>query len=134
MINATATFRPRSTSGQFIAAVINPAVAASVLAAAQMIQQSAQAKCPVDTGALRDSIAIKNIEGASTIGARVAPGMFYAEYVEYGTGRKGDPSAPYEHVQSWPGMKPQPYMRPAYDESIGPIQDLFRSQLATALR
>lgn len=137
MIRATATFRPRSSAGQFVAAVITPAVLASVQAGAGVIQQAAQGYCPVDTGALRDSITIETSEGESTASARVGPHMPYADFVEYGTGVRGagSPGAgkgPYS--STWPGMVAQPYMRPAFDENKEPIKDLFRSNLATSLR
>jgi len=53
--------------------------------------------------------------------------MFYAGYVEFGTGRRGAASpgaGPFPYRQSWPGMAAQPYCRPALD--IG------RSQVLTA--
>jgi HK97 gp10 family phage protein len=130
-LRATAIFRPRSGLGQFIQAVVTPAVRASVQAGLDTIQQAAQALCPVDTGALRDSITTNIEDLGTTIRGSVGPTMPYASYVEYGTGRLGSP-APYPHVMSWPGMKAQPYMRPAYDENKDAIIDLFRAQLGVA--
>jgi HK97 gp10 family phage protein len=133
MIKVNLTFRPRSDLGQFVKAYISPAVTASCQAGSELIQQAAQGYCPVDTGALRDSITVDVNEGGSTVTATVGPHMPYAEYVEYGTGRRGDPSAPYAHVESWAGMTARSYMRPAIDESRGPIKDLFRSNLTVAV-
>lgn len=131
-ISARATFRPRTSLGQYAQGSIGPAVVASVTAACKLIQDSAQAKCPVDTGALRASITTEiNTSGSTTVGI-VAPHMPYAEYVEYGTGRRGDPAVP--HRQDWPGMPAQPYMRPAFEESKDAIKDLFRSTIALALK
>jgi len=62
----------------------------------------------------------------------VGPTVDYASYVEFGTGRRGDPSAPYPHTDK-PGMVAQPFMRPALDENREAIDGLFREQLATAL-
>ena len=136
MIKATATFRPRGDLGRFVQAVISPAVVASVQASCDLIKETAQGYCPVDTGALRDSITSSVDDSGSTVVGRVGPNMPYAEYVEYGTGRRGAESAgagegPYN--ENWPGMPAQPYMRPAMDECKPTILDLFRSQIATAL-
>ena len=132
MISARAQFTPRNSAGQFIQTVVTPAVTASVQASLNVIRDSAQEKCPVDTGALRDSITVELNTSGATVTGKVGPHMFYAEYVEYGTGRRGGP-APYEHVQSWPGMTPRPYMRPAFDENHDGILELFRSQISTTL-
>ena len=134
MIRATAQLVRGQNLAQFLDQTISPAVVKSVTAALQVIQASAQEKCPVETWALRDSITVTvSAVALQSISGSVGPHMYYAEYVEYGTGRKGDPSAPYAHVESWPGMFAQPYMRPAYDENQSAIFDLFREQLSTAL-
>lgn len=133
MISAKAQFTPRGLLGRFIPAVITPAVQASVQAAVELIQQTAQIYCPVDTGALKDSITTEVNETGSTVVGSVGPHMPYADYVEYGTGSKGDPEAPYSHVESWPGMPAQPFMRPALDESKGSILDLFRSNISSGI-
>lgn len=132
-LSATATFRPRGDLGRFVEARVTPQVIASVQAACELIRTEAKALCPVDTGALRDSIAITLDTSGKTIVGRVGPSMDYAEYVEYGTGKKGDPDAPYGHVMTWPGQSPQPYMRPAFDGAKQPVLDLFRSNLLLAL-
>lgn len=131
-LGARAQFVPRNGLGQFIPAVITPAVLASVKAGCEVIQTAAQGYCPVDTGALRDSIGITITETGKTVVGVVAPTMPYASYVEYGTGRKGSP-APYAHTDK-PGMVAQPYMRPAYEENRDSILDLFRGQLAQAFQ
>ena len=133
MISARAQFTPRGDLGQFVSVKVKPGVQASVDAALQLIQQAAQLHCPVDTGALRDSITAESQETGSTIVGNVGPHMPYGDYVEYGTGQKGDPAAPYPHVASWPGMVAQPYMRPALDESKGAILDLFKSNISTGI-
>lgn len=87
----------------------------------------------MDTGALRDSIGVTIDQSGDVVTGSVGPTMDYAEYVEYGTGQKGDPDAPYGHVASWPGQHPQPYMRPSLDESRQPVLDLFRENIQIAL-
>jgi HK97 gp10 family phage protein len=138
MISARATFTPRSSAGQFVSAVVTPAVTASVQASGQLIQQAAMAKCPVQTGRLRDSISVEIVEGDRTVSASVGPrGVDYANYVEYGTGRRGAESAdagPFPYKMSWPGMAARAYMRPAVDESRDSILELFASQISTAIK
>lgn len=136
-INATATYRPRTTSGQFIAAKITPAVHASVVAASQLIVQEAQAICPVDTGALRDSIAATVTDGETTVVGKITAGMSYAGYVEYGTGVRGAASpgaGPYPYDPKWPGQAAQPYMRPALDTTRDAVKAIFASEIAIGLR
>lgn len=101
-----------------------------------MIEERAKELCPVDTGALRDSIstAVEDLE--KTIRGTVGPHMPYAGYVEFGTGIAGAASAgagegPYS--PTWPGMPAQPYMRPAFDEKRPEIEELFRSNIGTAI-
>lgn len=131
MIRATATFRPRGDLGQFVQARITPAVKASVTAACDLIQQTAQGYCPVDTGNLRDSIKTTVEETAATVKGTVSTDVSYAEFVEYGTGLRGDPSVP--HTDK-PGMSPQPFMRPAIDENRDVIAELFRNNLSLAVK
>jgi HK97 gp10 family phage protein len=78
----------------------------------------AKQRCAVDTGRLRASISISDSEGmispvevgvppedvitkpVEPFTVRVGTNVFYAEYVEFGTGR----------------MRAQPFLRPALDE------------------
>ena len=135
-LQATATYRPRGDLGRWIGTNITPAVVASVKASAVLIQQAAQAICPVDTGALRESITTEVEEGKTVVG-RVSPHVPYAVYVEFGTGIRGAASpgagkGPYS--DTWPGMVAQPYMRPALDGNRKAVEDLFRNEIALALR
>ena len=134
LINVRVTFRPRSDLGRFVEAVVTPAVQASVQAACDLMVTTAKEYCPVDTGRLQAGITSLVAPTALTVAGRVfVDNVPYADYVEYGTGQRGDPTAPYSHVQTWPGMAAQPYMRPALDESREPIAELFRSNLSLAL-
>lgn len=135
-LKATATYRPRMTSGQFMDTVITPGARAAVQATCDFIQQRAQELAPVDTGALRDSITTEIAEGKTVVGV-VAPHVDYAADVEFGTGVAGASSAgagagPYN--QNWPGAAAQPYMRPAYEEAKPIVLDMFKSQIATGLK
>ena len=133
MISARAIFTPRNDLGQFVPVKIVPGVRASVEAACNTIKDAAQGYAPVDTGALRDSITVEIDDSGTTVIGKVGPHVDYAEYVEYGTGQRGDPSAPYAHNENWPGMTAQPYMRPAYDENKPGIVELFKANLGVTL-
>jgi HK97 gp10 family phage protein len=130
-LQATARFTANNQSA--LLARVALATHDAVEASCSLIQGAAQAICPVDTGALRDSISVQVEDSGQGSRGVVSVGMFYADYVEYGTGRKGDPSAPYAHVEDWAGMVPQPFMRPALDENQAQIPDIFREQLGGAL-
>lgn len=130
MLSITSQFAPRSGIGQFAKVVMSPRCVAAVQESCELVQTLAQGYAPVDTGALRDSITIDPpVEGDASVTGTVSPHVFYASYLEYGTGKRGDPSAPYAHVETWPGIAARPYMRPALDESRGKIKDIFLRQL-----
>ena len=130
MLKITSQFAPRSDIGRFAKVVMTPRAIAAVQESCELIQKTAQGYCPVDTGDLQASITIDPpVEGDASVTGSVAPHMPYASYVEYGTGQRGDPSAPYPHVMTWPGMAAQPYMRPALDESKGQVKDIFTRAL-----
>ena len=136
MISATARFIPRGDLGQFIPIKVTDAVRASVESGLKLIQDTARAFCPVDTGALRDSITYEIEELPKSIRGAVGPHTHYAAYVEFGTGLRGEASpgageGPYS--TEWPGMPAQPYMRPAFDEAGPAIYDLFRGNLLLEL-
>lgn len=63
------------------------------------IERDAKAKCPVDTGYLRNSISTSI--GLAGLKATVGPTANYGAFVEYGTSRAG----------------PHPYMGPAVDKN-----------------
>lgn len=72
-------------------------ISQQVAKSALNIQKGAKERCPVDTGALRNSI---TVDFYGQMSAEIAPHMPYAPYVEFGT-RK---------------MKAQPYLFPAFEE------------------
>jgi HK97 gp10 family phage protein len=76
---------------------VRQAVKEQVAKSALNIQLGAKKRCPVRTGALRNSITV-DFYGA--LSAEIGPHMPYAAYVEYGT-RK---------------MRAQPYLFPAFEE------------------
>lgn len=135
-LSARAQFTPRNDLGQFVPVHIAPGVVASVEAACKLVQDRAQQLAPVDTGALRGSITTSIDDSGKTVVGHVSVGASYAVFLEYGTGIRGAESAdagagPYS--QTWPGMTPRPYMRPAFDEARGAVLGLFRSNISLAL-
>lgn len=68
------------------------------------IQAQAQARAPVDTGALRNSIGVDL--GGMALTAEIGPSVNYAAYVENGTRY----------------MAPQPYMGPAADSVLPQLE------------
>lgn len=136
-ISVRAIFKPRDDLGRYAQSYISPACVAAVQTSAEYVQQLAQGYCPVDTGALQASITVDEVEETGkTVSTRVGPHMPYAEYVEFGTGRRGEESAgagggPYK--QDWAGQAAQPYMRPALDEAKPAVLEIFRSNIEAAL-
>ncbi len=134
---ASATFRPRGDLGRWVETNITPAVINGVKASCELVQKSAQALCPVATGALKASITTEIDDSGKTVVGRVSPHTFYAPYVEFGTGIRGAASpgaGPGPYALHWAGMVAQPYMRPALDESRRAVLDTFRGEIALALR
>lgn len=129
MLKVTSQFAARSGAGRFASVVMGPRCVEAVQESCELVQSIAQGLCPVDTGALQASITIDPPVIGDTVTGSVAPHEDYASYVEYGTGDRGDPTAPYAHVAGWPGQAAQPYMRPAKDEAKGQIKDVFIRQL-----
>lgn len=78
---------------------------------ADAISLMAQIKVPVDTGRLRASINVGREYLRKSIGTNVE----YAGYVEFGTS----------------GQKPQPYLRPAYEENKDRITEFLEKILAS---
>jgi HK97 gp10 family phage protein len=136
-IQATVQFRRRGDGGQFVASNITPAVRAAIQECGELVRDTAKMYCPVDTGALQESISSTLDDTGKTIIARVEPGMHYAMYVEFGTGMRGvsSPGAgPLDYDPNWPGMVAQPYMRPAYDECAPKIKDILGSHVTGAMQ
>lgn len=104
--------------------------------ACALVERSAKQKAPKDTGALRQSITseVRDLEGV------VFTPLFYAPYVEYGTGlfaeQGGRTDVPWWYKDDkgeWhktSGQHPQPFMRPALDENREQILRILKEALA----
>jgi HK97 gp10 family phage protein len=96
------------------------------------IQKDAKQRCPVDTGRLRSSITIQPVgNGGMTL--RIGTKVFYAPYVEWGTGKfanhptKSGRGTPWVYPASkggretgemvfTHGSKPHPFLFPAFEQ------------------
>ncbi len=135
-LSARAQFTPRGDLGRFVPVRVVPGVEASVEAWCKLVLDRILQIVPRDTGALADSYQSTVENTGRTIVGRVGSDLYYAPYVEYGTGIRGASSAgagegPYS--ATWPGMAAQPHVRPAYDEARPVTLDLFRSNLSLSL-
>ena len=100
----------------------------AVSKAALLVEAEAKKKAPRGNGDLARSIASKvETSGREVVGTVFTP-LFYAPYVEYGTGLfaedgNGRKDVPWHYKDdkgewhSTSGQKPQPFMRPALDEN-----------------
>lgn len=107
--------------------------------ACALVERKAKEKAPKDTGALRRSITSEvNYEGGELVGTVFTP-LEYAPYVEYGTGlfaekggRKDVPWCYQDDKGEWhstSGQKPQPFMRPALNESREEILRIIKEAI-----
>lgn len=96
--------------------------------AALFVEAEAKKRAPRDTGNLANSITSKvETSGGEVVGTVFTP-LYYAPYVEYGTGLfaedgNGRQDVPWHYQDDkgeWhttSGQHPQPFMRPALDEN-----------------
>lgn len=132
-LGATAVYTPSGDGG---AATIRQ-VAAAVLEAADIaghtVLAEAQQNAPFRTGELMESGQCTTEDNGSEVVSTVAFTSGHAAFVEFGTGRRGaeaggggPPAEGSWFDPDWPGMHPQPYLRPALDSSRGEVLSAFR--------
>ena len=111
-------------------------------AVGEFIQGEAQDRVPIDTGALQTSLDYGvNMERQDV---RIGTNIEYGPYVEFGTGKyakngKGRKTPWFFEDESgdWHktvGQKPQPYLRPAFDDNKDRVKLLFKQQIADELK
>lgn len=103
--------------------------------ACALVERAAKQKAPKGNGELRRSI---TSEVVGTVGVVFTP-LEYAPYVEYGTGlfaenggRKDVPWHYQDDKGEWHstnGMKPRPFMRPAFNENREEIMKILQEAL-----
>lgn len=136
-LKATAIFKPRDGAGRFVEARVSPAVRMGVGEVTQLIYDLSQSYVAVDTGELKASGKMEITETGKTITGKVEYTAEHGPYVEFGTGGRGmsSPDAgagPYD--PNWPGMAPQPFIRPAHDEARAQAEAIFATHLETAVK
>lgn len=105
-----------------------------------LVEREAKMKAPRDTGDLARSITSKVETSGGEVEGTVFTPLFYAPYVEYGTGlfaedgdgRKDVPWNYQDDEGNWhstSGQKPQPFMRPALDENREQILLIIKGAL-----
>ena len=113
------------------------------------IEKYAKALCPVDTGALRNSITHQTEEDSVAIGSN----MVYAPYIELGTGRHYTPPPGWMESNAPKGsgrpepwryqdeegnwhlgyyIKARPYLRPAVENHLNEFQDIIDNSMRNA--
>ena len=109
---------------------------------ALIIEGEAKERCPADTGRLRNSITTTSTDSGCDVGTNV----YYAPYIEYGTGIHAENGNGRKTPWNWQGdgekwggwhrtsgMPAQPFLRPALDskkeEAIEEIRDSFAELL-----
>lgn len=99
------------------------------------VKSEAKRLCPVDTGRLQNSINSSTIRtGINSFESSVFTNIPYAPYVEFGTGRRGDGSYPYETDLDFnygenAGQTAQPYLYPALQNCIEELIEKIKEKL-----
>ncbi|MDE7234970.1 MAG: HK97 gp10 family phage protein, partial [Ruminiclostridium sp.] len=121
---------------------VNAIIGKMLEQAAIKIQEQAKENCSADMGKLRGSISVEKISKGYAVGTNVE----YGVYVEFGTGTLGDPSVPYTTPKYWRykdkngnwhtmhGMKPRPFLLPAFNRYKDKIPAAIKVNLSQALR
>ena len=105
-----------------------------------LVERDAKQKAPKGTGSLRRSITSKVVSNDEDIQGVVYTPLFYAPYVEYGTGLfaengKGRKDVPWSYKDekgdwhSTSGREPIPYMRPALNQNRDQILQMIKEAL-----
>ncbi|WP_044737057.1 HK97-gp10 family putative phage morphogenesis protein [Geobacillus kaustophilus] len=120
------------------------ALRTGVLQAAKKVQGDAKDLCPVgeeDGGTLRNSIQASVEEKGGKVVGKVSTNVYYAPYVEFGTGQRGEssPSPPkydgqLNYRQDWVGMVAQPYLYPAAKQNEEIVPKIVAQHLRNEIR
>lgn len=109
----------------------------ALAAAGEVVSADAKANCPVDTGHLRNSIAVQ-VDGNSAV---IGPSAEYGIYVEFGTGSRGSSSVAHTSKKSWTyyskgrfyttsGQPARPFLVPALKDNVSEIARRFKEAYA----
>lgn len=107
--------------------------------ACAIVERSAKEKAPKGNGDLRRSITSKVEQNGEDLEGVVFTPLFYAPYVEFGTGlfaeengRKDVPWSYQDEKGEWhstSGMSPSPFLRPALEENREQIVQIIKESL-----
>ncbi len=101
-----------------------------------LIERRAKQRAPVLTGTLRRSIHVDSVVplGPGRWQSITGPSVIYARQREFGgtIRAKNAPYLKFKGSQGWAQVKsvyqkPQPYMHPAFDETISGIRELYKA-------
>lgn len=105
-----------------------------------LVERTAKQKALKDTGELRRSITSEVRNNGTALEGVIYTPLEYAPYVEYGTGlfaeNGGRQDVPWNYKDdegnwhSTSGMKPQPFMRPAFNENRERIIEMIKESVA----
>lgn len=119
---------------------LDGAVAKGVQKGGKDIQAECKAECPVDTGALKESIVEQTSGGGGAYTSEVGPTAPYGIYVEMGTGiYAGGRQTPWHYQDAkgnWHttrGQKPQPYMEPGFEAGKDKAVESLTAEVKNAL-
>lgn len=123
-----------------------------IASVAAQVQANAAARAPRKTGKLASSI---TVVWEDRLTAVISPTMHYGVFVEFGTGSRGEfPTGSYQikpkkpgsvlvfkvgdktvfaRSVTHPGIKAQPFMRPAALDALGPFADRLAKEGALAI-
>jgi hypothetical protein len=135
-IRATSTFTPRGDGGRFAVVKIEQGALEAAQDLAQIVLLEAQRIVPVDTGELRDSGQVTMRQTEASVVGDIEFLAGHAAYVEYGTGIRGAASpgaGPYPYSPTWPGMRAQPYLRPALEIARAEALGMFALKIRESL-
>jgi len=127
--------------------VIGPPMKRAMMRSAFTVERNAKIEAPVDAGRLRSDIkSIFEMRKSFPRWARIGPSVFYAPFVEFGTGIYGPlhrrivPTTKKALAFTWhgvrivvrsvKGMRPRPFMAKGVKRSRGPIRVEFDRAMA----
>ncbi len=114
---------------EFLGGNADAAIDRGLAIGAQRVKSTAKQICSVDTGRLKGSIESHQIgKHAYSVGTNVE----YAAYVEFGTGRRGDPKV--DHTTSVEGKEPRPFLLTGLLENKDAVGNDVKAQVITAIR
>lgn len=133
---ATSTFKPVDLIR--IQQLFVPKIVAAVTDGCGAVVTEAQAIAPVLSGEFHDSIHTASVQLVGTVvSGTVTASAPHSEFVEFGTGVRGEGTYPgelpegwvYDHKdQNWQGHAAQPTMRPALDTARPEILAAYAKQ------